>query len=429
MRPQYREETGWHRLWHSVRSALNRNVLLLVVGGSIFNVPIGFIWVALPVYLGRLPNIPTGLIGLPFTTMGLVAVAVMVPLGILADRFGRRRMLLLGGLTGIAGFVMFSFVDTLEEILLVSGILGLSEGFYFSTWNALLADASTPETRNVVFGISFFAAGIAMAAGSLVGWFADQAIQLGASPQEAYQPLLLALGLLVIPSPLMIVALRLKRERFSGPHTWLPRRSSAVILKFLVANVLIGFGAGTLIPLLSEWFRLQFDVGETFTGPLYAVSSLVNAFAFLLAPAFARRFGVIRSIVVAQAVATAILFAMPFTPLLGGSGLGTVAGLFVARNALMNMVWPVMSAFLMGAVHPDERSTASAITGAFFRAPQASSTTLGSYLLDLDLALPFYVTTVFYVVGTAAFWFFFRRHVTEKGREETFPSREPIGPK
>lgn len=424
MEPPYREPTAESGLWHSLRGSLNRNVLLLVVGGSLFNVPIGFIFVALPIYLGRLPTIPSELIGLPFTTMGLVAVAVMIPFGMVADRFGRRRMLFLGGLAGIAGFILFSFVDTLEGILLVAAVLGLAEGFYFSTWNALLADASTPETRNTVFGISFFAAGIALAAGSLVGWFADQAIQAGASPQEAYQPLLLLLGFLVIPTPLMVLSLRLKRAPPSGPRTWLPRRSMGIIIKFLVANLLIGFGAGTLIPLLSEWFRLQFGVGETFTGPLYALSSIVNAFAFLLAPALARRVGAIRSIVVAQAVATAILFSMPFSRLLGEYGLASAAVLFVARNALMNMAWPVMSAFLMGAVHPDERSTASAVTGAFFRAPQASSTTLGGYLLDVDLALPFYVTTFFYVLGTGAFWYFFRRQrevsagAAEAGAEE-----------
>lgn len=394
--------------WQAARRILNRNVLLLVVGGSLFNVPIGFIFVALPIYLGRLPTVPSELIGLPFTTMGLVAVTVMVPFGMVADRFGRRRMLFLGGVAGIVAFVLFSFVDTLEGILLVAAVLGLAEGFYFSTWNALLADATTPETRNSVFGISFFAAGIALAAGSMVGWFADQAIQRGASPQEAYQPLLLLLGLLVVPTPLMVLAVRLPRIPPTGARTWLPRRSMAIISKFMVANLLIGFGAGTLIPLLSEWFRLQFGVGETFTGPLYAVSSIVNAFAFLLAPALARRIGAVPSIVVAQAVATALLFAMPFTPLLQAYGLPSAATLFVARNALMNMAWPVMSAFLMGAVHPDERSTASAVTGAFFRAPQASSTTLGGYLLDLNLALPFYVTTFFYILGTAAFWYFFR---------------------
>lgn len=74
----------------------------------------------------------------------------------------------------------------------------------------------------------------------------------------------------------------------------------------------------------------------------------------------------------------------------------------------MNMTWPVSSAFLMNTVDPSERSAASAVTGAAFRLPFAVSTTLGAALLQIDLSLPFFVTGVFYAVGVATFWAFFR---------------------
>ncbi len=429
MEPPYTEARGWQRLRASLKTALNRNVNLLIGGGALFNLPLGFIFVAFPVYLKRLPSIPGELVGIPITMVGGVAVAVMIPLGILADRFGRRRMLILGGISAALAFFLLSFVDTFEGVLLAAAILGLAEAFYFSTWNALLADASTPQTRSTVFGISFFAAGIALAIGSLIGWFADRAIQLGATPQEAYQPLLLTLAILMLPVPAFILPLRLERHRPEGPRPLLPRRSLGIIGRFFVANMLVGFGAGLLIPLLSMWFFLQFDAGETFTGPLYAVSSIVNAFAFLVAPSFARRVGIIRFIVSAQVVATILLFTMPFSPALGVYGLMTAAILFVARNALMNMAWPVLSYFLMGAVHPDDRATASAVTGASFRAPNAASTTLGGYLFTLDLALPFYVTTLFYALGTGAFWHFFKGYPTDVVEE--IPSRpsERVEPK
>ncbi len=414
MEPPYRPEGQLGRLLGNLRSALNRDIALLIAGGSLVNVPIGFYFVTFPVYLDRLPHIPLELIGYPLATVGLVAVVFMIPLGILADRFGRRLMLALGGVAGAGAFIIFANTDTFEGIMLGAAVFGLAEAFYFSTWNALLADSSAPETRSLVFGLSFFAAGIAMAVGSLLGWFADQAIALGSTPQGAYQPLLLTLSVAFIPVPPLVLFLRTKRLGSTAPPSLLPKRSLGIIGRFFLANMLVGFGAGLLIPLFPAWFLRQFGVGETFTGPLYAVSSVVNAFAFLVAPTLARRVGIIRSVLTVQVTATVLLFSMPFSPLLGTLGLPAASVLFVARNALMNMAWPVLSFFLMGAVHPDDRATASAVTGVAFRAPHAASTIPGAYLLNMNLSLPFYATTLFYAIGTGALWYFFRGYPEEK---------------
>lgn len=394
------------------REVLGRNVLLVILSGTVFSIPIGFVFVALPVYLERLPTVSTALIGVVITTMGLVAVALIIPFGIVADLIGRRLLLALGSVVGSAAILLLTVLDTFEGILVVAALFGVAEALYFSTWNALLADASQDATRTTVFGVSFFAGSVAFAVGSFVSAEADRAIQAGATPQAAYGPLFLGVGLLLLVAPALLLAVRLPRLTPAGPKTLLPRRSGGIIGKFLVANLLIGFGAGVVVPLFSLWFFLQFGAGEAFTGPLFALSNLVNAFAFLLAPVVARRAGMIRAVVAAQATATALLFAMPFAAVVPVVGLVAASALFVARNALMNMTWPVMSSFLMGAVHPDERSAASAVTGASFRLPFAVSASLGSYLLTVDLALPFYVTTFFYVLGTGAFWYFFRTYRT-----------------
>ncbi len=232
----------------------------------------------------------------------------------------------------------------------------------------------------------------------------------------------MTLSVVFFPVPALVLFLRTKRVESVAPPTLLPKRSRGIIGRFFLANMLVGFGAGLLIPLFPAWFLRQFGVGETFTGPLYAVSSVVNAFAFLVAPTLARRVGIIRSVLTVQVTATVLLFSMPFSPILGPLGLPMAAGLFVARNALMNMAWPVLSYFLMGAVHPDDRATASAVTGVAFRAPHAASTIPGAYLLNINLSLPFYATTVFYAVGTGALWYFFRGYP-----EETITQAVPSG--
>ena len=126
------------------------------------------------------------------------------------------------------------------------------------------------------------------------------------------------------------------------------------------------------------------------------------AFSYLLAPVLSRRRGMVRSIVEVQALATATLFFIPLV-----LNIHVVGALYIARNLLMNMTWPVASAFLMSAVDESERAAASAVTGAAFRLPFAISTTAGGYLLTVNVDLPFFVTTALYAVGVLTFWAFF----------------------
>ncbi len=57
------------------------------------------------------------------------------------------------------------------------------------------------------------------------------------------------------------------------------------------------------------------------------------------------------------------------------------------------------------------------MTGASFRLPFAMSATLGSYLLTVDLSLPFFLTTLLYALGTTAFWLFFREYDARRAKE------------
>ncbi|MFQ5908025.1 MAG: MFS transporter [Thermoplasmata archaeon] len=393
----------------------NRNTTLLILGGALVSVPIGLVLVSLPVYLERLPMFGTTLIGFVLTVTGVTAVALMIPVGLMADRFGRRRILALGGLVAALALYLLGLADSVLSVLVFAVLFGASEAFFYSTWNALLADASSERTRTMVFGVSFTASAIGMAAGTLIGSVADQGILGGLTPQAAYQPLFLLLGTLLLVVPAIIPLLRLPHRGKPTVRGLLPAESRRVITRFLAANILIGTGAGMIIPLFSLWFFRQFGVGETFLGPLFAVSSMVAAAAFLVAPSIARRAGLIRAVVSLQVVATLVLFLIPPAAALGASALLAVSVLYVVRNALMNMTWPVLTSFLMGAVDVNARSAASAVTSVSFRLPFALSVSLGAYLLDIDLALPFFVTGVLYALGTAAFWAFFRGYELPEG--------------
>ena len=391
---------------------LPRAAWLLIGAGSVFWVLVGLYSVSLPIYLKR-AGYDELFIGFVLTLTGLVAVLLVVPFGLLADRFGRKRLMMIGAVANVASGAILAAPIVAPALsghsalfLGFAVVAGFAEAAFFSTWGALLADSAPAARRTAVFGLSFFFSQLAGGAGNVLGSFADYTFTASlANLETAYG---MAFGITAVIAALALFFLRAARvhEELAAegaPAFRLPKKSRGIIGKFLASNLIIGFGAGIVIPLFTLWFFLRFGLAETFTGPLLGVSAVVNAFAFLVAPAIADRYGFVRTIVSVSGVATVLLVLIPIVP-----DLYAVAVLYIVRNALMNMTWPVSSAFLMNTVDASERSAASAVTGAAFRLPFAVSTTIGGALLRVDLSLPFFVTGVFYTAGVFAFWAFFR---------------------
>lgn len=394
---------GTFRDYLSVYRGLSRDTRLLIYAGAVNSLPFGVIGVALPIYL-KLLGYHESAIGAAFSVNGGVAVLLIVPFGILADRFGRKRMTILGGL--VQASAMFLLLGAANPVLLyTSAVLsGVAEALFFSTVQALMADSTTQENRTAALGISFFATSAAAAIGAIGSATPDLLRGAGWSVESAYAPLFLATGLVLLASPLLIFWVSVAGTRKAAGGPLLPRRSGGIIVKMLATNLVIGLGAGLIVPIFSLWFFLKFGQTESFTGPLFAVGAALNAVAFLAAPVLARRFGFFRTVFALTASGTILLLLLAVSP-----WLALASVFFLARNSAMNMSWPVMSSFLLTVVDPSERSSASAVVGLSFRLPFAVSTAFGAAMMAQNVDLPLYVTTALYAVGAATFFVFFRR--------------------
>jgi len=99
------------------------------------------------------------------------------------------------------------------------------------------------------------------------------------------------------------------------------------------------------------------------------------------------------------------MFATPLSP-----DYLSASFVYTARAFLMNMASPLQSSMIMGLVAEDERGTASGVSAAFWRLPNAISTFIGASLIGIGLlAAPFFLAGMFYVISIALFWLFFRK--------------------
>jgi MFS family permease len=381
---------------------------LLIYLSFIPSIVIGFIYTDLSYFLPKVQGLSNLWMGVTIGVMAGTLVATSLPLGIVADRYGRRKMLILGNTAASLSLIGFALTSNLVLILLVAIIEGIGEASFAVSVNAMLADKAGNQYRTVAFSLSAFVGWIAWALG---GFAVSSVVALqafGLSVAQAHITLFLIIGLLGLSiTPLVLKieetqtdALRIQK----ATRGILPRKSARVLIKYTICSIIVALGAGLFVPLMANWFSHAYDVTDTISGPVLGFSSILTAVAVFLSPRLAKKFGMVRAIVLSQGLSTIFMVLVPSSP-----NFGTAASIYTVRVFLMNLSNPLSQSMIMGLVAPEERGMASGISAALWRLPNALSTTVAAYWIGLGLlALPFYVATVLYVSAISTFWVFFK---------------------
>jgi MFS family permease len=380
---------------------------LLIALNFIPGLALGFIYTDLSYFLTSVRGLSIPFTGLVITVMGLTVVGTSIPFGILADRYGRRKFIIVGNLLASITLASFALTATPSLLVLAAVVEGSTEAAFASAGTALLAEKAGEAHRTAAFSLSAFL--------SSIGWgLSGFAIPLvlvfetfGLNNVQAHVTLYLALAASsTAVTPLLF---RIDESRTSakakGLREFIPRKSRDVMVRYAVTAVLIAFGAGLFNPLMTLWFSLAFHVPDTVSGPVIGVSGFLIAAFTLGAPNLARRFGLVRSIVLTQGLSMVFMLGVPIAPTFAAAG-----GIYVIRTFIMNVSGPLGTSLIMGLVDKDERGAASGINAAISRFPNSISTVIGSTMMrEGMLALPFYIAFVLYSVSISLFYLFFRK--------------------
>ena len=336
---------------------------LLIYLSFIPNVVIGFIYTDLSYFLPRIQGLSPALSGWIIGVMGLTLVAESIPLGIVADRYGRRKMLVLGNVCASLSLIGFALTSNFVLLLLVAVLEGTGEAAYAVSVSALLAEKAGDQKRTPAFSLLAFLGWIASGLGGFVIASVTSLKGAGLDAHGAHVFLYVLMGVLnLIVTPLMFSIK--EGTAFRRTKGILPRKSGRVLLRYLVYSVIIAVGAGLFVPSMTYWFSAAYGVTDGVSGPVLGVMSLVTAFVVFMSPRLARRFGLVRATVMTQASSTVFMVLIPSSPTFG-----IAASIYGVRVLLMNLSNPLTQSLIMGLVSPDERGMASAITASLWRLP------------------------------------------------------------
>ena len=346
--------------------------------------------------------------GLIVTVMGFTTFAASIPLGVAADKYGRKRLHIIGNILASAIIAVFALTTNVAFLLIAAVVEGVAEAAFAASANALLAEKAEEKRRTSAYSLFGFVQSIAFGVGSLIIPVVMIFEGIGFTNREGHILLYVILAMLSLSSTLFMFQIseprRVKRHGVSWRNL-LPHKSKDPLVRYVLATGLIAFGAGMVVPLMTAWMGLQYGISDAISGPILGVSALVTGFATLAGPSIAKRIGLVRAITLTQGFSTVFMFAVPLSP-----GYLSAGFTYSVRSFLMNMSTPLEQSMIMGIVVEDERGAASGINSALWSLPNALSSFVGAFLMSINLlSAPFFLSGIFYVASIALFWYFFRK--------------------
>lgn len=351
---------------------------------------------------------------LALTLVGDALVSLLVSR--IADRVGRRQMLLVGaGLMILAGIV---FALTSQPLVLTAiafiGTLsptGNEVGPFLAIEQAALAQITSSQRRTQVFAWYNLVGSMATAIGALLGGFAAEALQQwGSSPLQSYRALfglyacfgVLLGGFFLLLSSQVEVALthHINEGRKGGLH-----QSRATVHRLSFLFMFDSFAGGLVVQsLLAYWFHLRFGADATTLGQLFFLVHVVAGLSALVAARIAGRFGLINTMVFTHIPANVFLLLTPLMPTMW-----LAMAMCILRYCVAQMDVPARHSYLMAVVAADERSAAAGVTTFARTAGSAFAPAITGALFSASFfSAPFFLAGSMKIVYDVALYFCFR---------------------
>jgi len=376
---------------------------------GIFNVIIQLYYTSLGFEGSRLGDI--------FMMNPLGAAILTIPVGILADRYGKSRIWLVGMCFSFAAFLIVVTSQDFGMLRIAHLMFGISNAASV-VFGPIYSGFFEKEDLDRAFGTMSFINITMMSAGNLMGHIPPMLMGgYSMSKTSAYYWTLMAgVVLSILNSPLWYMAIRNVKGPPRTDGFKIVLKSRSLVAKSTAFNFSSALGRGIFFSLFPYYVYTRFGVESDALGNLFMASNIVMALAQFSAPRISARFGNLRTSSVAIMMTMPFYAAIAFAP-----GFGWVTALYVLRFGVGSFSSPLVGSFFMGNLEEEEKSTANSINVMGAQVGSFLSPWLGGRLMDASLNLPIWVGLGIY--SFFAFGYYPLMRTEERKREEPEPEQ------
>jgi len=317
-----------------------------------FFVYVGMLVVSVPRYVENELRAGEAGVGLTVAVFAAAAIAVRPLIGWFADRFGRRRMMVVGALIAAIAGGSLGLTDALWQVLVLRAFTGVGEAALFVGGASLIADLAPAHRR--AEAASYFS--VAVFGGIGVG----PAFAEGLIGDGAYTRTFVVAGLVALAAAMLVVAIpgRVDTRRVRGPVSLVLVHRAALWPGIVLASGIAGYTS--FAALLPEYSR---QVGLSGAAALFATYSVISVVLRLAAATLPERVGPGRTVsfaLVFLALGLVIAAAVP-------SAAGVWSAVVVIAIG-MAFMYPSLMAIVVNGVDDSQRARALASFTMFFEA-------------------------------------------------------------
>ena len=357
-------------------------------------------------------------LGLPLWQTGLVlsggltsSTLFNLAAGYLADRMGRRKLLMFFGLLSSAAGLVFTLTSQ-PMILVVTAVIasmGYGGGFGAAQMleRVIIAQCCADEERTSLYALRSTFGSLATASGSLFTGLLVVIQRWGYLESTAYRMMFgifTALNMVIVFLYLMLdEEAEIEEEKVAQVALSPETKRYAVLLSILFSMDALG-GAFMARSLVAYWFFERFGLGMGKIGMIFSASSLLAAVSFMLAARISKRIGLINTMVFSHLPASLMMIVIPYM-----HTLDTSLFFYLGRSLLSMMDVPTRQSYTMAIVKPEERSRFQALLNLPRNVTMAIGPSIAAYVMQfVGISTPFLIAGIIKSVYDIALWFTFK---------------------
>jgi len=376
---------------------LSREAALICIAGAIRAAAVSLVGVIIAIHLAGRGLTASGIgliigVGIASSAAGTVITALR------ADRWGRRRTLIVLGLLTGAGYAALAYTAALPVLVVVAAVamlncIGRDRGPASALEQALLPSTTTNERRT--WTMAWYNA--AMDSGHAVGALGaalptlfTRALHVSADRGHALTFMLCgaAVALSAIPYALLSTQVETASGPGVGAAAAVDPHTRSIVRRIAGLFAIDSIGGGFLSSaLVAYWFFERYGTSEVQLAWLFFTARVLNVVSHLAAAWLARRIGLINTMVFTHLPSSVFMMLAP-----GAPTAGIAAAFFLAREALVEMDVPTRQSYVMAVVPASARTYASGMTNVTRNAGWAVGPLIGgSVMQHLSLAAPLFI--------------------------------------
>ncbi len=386
----------------------NKSLLQFFLACFLAQAAMGAIGVLLNLYILSL-GFSEDFVGTVMSVKLFVTGIISIPAGLFCYRWGVSRTLTAASVALGVGIMTVSW--TSQPGLLVAGavLIGIAMAIKAVSVPIFLIENSSPRVRQNVFSLNFSLMMFANMAGSVISGYLPE---LWSSSREGLSGTLMIFGLVALVSAVCLAFIPVGKGNStdSGSQGLLGFRfilRNKKLFRLLAGHLLIGFGAGLIVPLFNVFMSNKLGASTSHIGIIMSAGQIATALGGLLVPLVVRYLGQVATVVVLRLTSIPFLLVIANAPNLQLMGVA-----YFFRTALMNMTNPVESSFTME-MAGEKRVAMSSLLSSMNTVTRAISVLASGWIMSrYSYSVPYYLTCGLYAVTTFLFWRWFRHEKT-----------------